>query len=595
MDLSIARLRPKRIFVLGEIKKPGGYTVHSYATVFNSLYSIGGPTLRGSLRDIRVLRNGKTVARVDLYDYLTGAEQTNDVRVQTNDQLFVPVRAKTVTLTGEVRKPWIFELKEGEDLSKLLKFAGDLTAEAYAERIKIQRIIPIDQRTPGELERREITVDLVTAQKAKRSIKLEDQDVVVIGSILELKRNYVTIDGAVYRPGSYQIERFPTLKSLIRAADSLRPEAFVERADIDRMRADSTRATYKVDLRLVLGKDASEDFTLEPWDRVRIYSIYDITPRRTVTISGHVKNPGTYPYADSLTLYDLVFPAGGLQDSLFWARTYVKRAELIRLTEDGITKSIIPFSLDSLLQGYTELNRSLQPLDEVVIHEVEVERLTEKYVTIAGSVRYPRLIELTEKMTIKDAILQAGGLTEDAWHLWAELSRMRNPFMADDTLSEVLVIPLPDLSTASVDSEESEFLKTFELQHRDHIFVRSDPNFEPQRIVSISGEVKYPGNYSLRVHNERLSDLVERTGGVTLSGYLGGGKIRRGGVDVTVDFAHALEDRYGDEDIILQEGDVITIPRKPNAVSINGEVANPGLLGYIKGDNLWDYIERSGG
>lgn len=201
-------------------------------------------------------------------------------------------------------------------------------------------------------------------------------------------------------------------------------------------------------------------------------------------------------------------------------------------------------------------------------------------------------------MTLSDAILLAGGFMEDSWTLEAEIARVMPKGMGEDTLAYIRFPRLPDFadSSATFSPTSEEFrAKGFSLRHRDLIFVRENPEFKTQKTVVIDGEVKFPGEYALRVRNERLSDVIARAGGATKAGYVEGGRMTRRGTRVNIDFEKAIVDENEDHDIILQPGDVISIPPKPNSVAISGEVNNPGILGYIDGEHLWSYIDRAGG
>lgn len=598
LDVTLARLRPKRVFIMGEVDQPGGYTVSSYATVFNTLYSVGGPTLNGSLRDVRVLRGGKLVTRVDLYHYLTGSEQTNDIRVQSNDIIYVPIRGKTVSIKGEVRRPGIFELLPGENLKKLLEYAGGAKSSAYLERTQIDRILPFEERERGGLERRILDVNFRTILTSGGDYELADGDGVSIYSILDTRLNFVSIEGAVTRPGSYQLEKVQTLRDLVIEADSLLPEAYLGRADIIRTRPDFTLEAINVDLGRALAEDTSDNIALMPLDQVRIYSIHEIADKRIVTVRGHVRNPGNYAYADSLTLYDLVFKAGGLTDSIYRAQTFLPRADLLRLNQDGLTKSTIPFNLGRLLEGDSTVNRLLRPDDEIVIYEVDVAELRNKFVEVRGSVRRPGRFALTSNMDITDAILLAGGYTEDAWRLEAEVARVVPRGMGRDSLAYIRIVRVPEIrkdGKSGDPAEEATIERSFQLEHRDHIFVRPNPEYKEQGMVVLEGELQYPGQYALRVRNERLSDVIARAGGITKSAYLGGGRMERNGARFNVDFDRAIGKLQLKYDVILQPGDVIRVPARPNAVQVTGEVNNPGLLNFIEGENMWSYIDRAGG
>ncbi|MEK6571675.1 MAG: SLBB domain-containing protein, partial [Bacteroidota bacterium] len=371
MDITIAKLRPLRIFVMGEVKQPGGYTISSYATVFNALYSVGGPLVRGSLRNIKVLRENKVVATVDLYDYLLRGDQTSDVRLQNNDLVFIPPRGKTVSIRGDARRPAIYELKENENLTPLINFAGGLLSTAYLDHAQIDRVRPFEERRKGVEDRVVVDIDLGEAMKAGKQVALFDADEIQIFSILPEKKNFVSIQGAVWRPGRYELGKIRTIKDLVVAAEGVKPETYLGKGDLERVRPDLTREFVTFDVAKALKGERDHDIELREKDAVRLYSIHEIEFERTVSITGHVKSPQTIPYADSLTLYDLVFRAGGLLDPEFRKSTYLERGDLVRLNSDMITKRIISFNLQRLLEDNT-YNVPLLPRDEVIIYGINV-------------------------------------------------------------------------------------------------------------------------------------------------------------------------------------------------------------------------------
>ncbi len=598
LDVTIARLRPKQIFIMGEVNSPGGYSVSTYANVFSSLFWVGGPTVKGTLRDVRLIRNNKVIAHVDLYKYLTGAEKINDVRVQSNDIIFVPARGKTVSVSGEIRRPGIYELLPDENLRKVIDFAGGILPTTYLERVQIEHIIPFENRVRGDYERTVSDVDFRKVVNEKSEYALADGDAVTLFRIDEDKENYVMIEGAVFRPGTYQLEKASTLRDLVMQADSLLPETYLKRADITRTHLDSTIEVLHVDLGRAMANETADNIELEPYDSVTVYSIWDMSSHRTVSIRGHVHNPGTYPYADSLTLYDFIFRAGGLEDSIYRAETYLTRADLIRLNPDGLTKRTVPFNLGDLLNGVPGVNRLLLPDDEVVIYEIEVAKVRNDSIQVLGRVRKPGRFHLTSNMTLKDAILLAGGYTEDAWTLYAEIARVEPKGMGEDSLVYIRFSHLPDFGdstkTGNALSEEQR-ANSFHLERYDIIFVRPNPEFKFQELVAINGDVRFAGDYALRSPNERLSDVIARAGGPKKSAYIGGGRVTRKGERVNVDFDLAIRKPGGDYDVVLHAGDSIFVPKKPNAVRVSGEVNNPGILGFIEGDNMWNYIDRAGG
>jgi polysaccharide biosynthesis/export protein len=602
LDVSVTKLRPLRIFVMGEVARPGGYTISSYATVFNALYAVGGPLPRGTLRNVKVLRDNKVVAVVDLYDYLLRGDQTSDVRLRNNDVVFIPPRGKTVSLRGDVRRPAIYELKENENLLALVNYAGGLLSTAYLDHAQIDRIKPFAERTRGGDDRLVVDVNLNDISPAQgRDIVLMDTDDVQVFSILSDQKNYVSVQGAVRRPGRYELGKIRTLKDLLAAAEGLRPEAYTAKGDLERVRSDRTRVFLSFDVAKVIGGGPGSDVPLFPADTVRIYSIHEIEFARTVSISGHVKAPVTIPYADSLTLYDLVFRAGGLLDPEFRKQAYLGRADLVRLNEDMITRRIIPFDLQRLLDDST-YNVRLLPGDQVVIYDIGVKEVLDKYVTIIGEVKHPGKYPLRSNMTVEDLVLLAGGGNEGADFRETEVTRLKPEGLAGDSIA-VLFRPgaagdirsgPPGASFPEPPERSVAAGGPFYLQHKDQVAIRLAPGYRSQKNVSIEGEVMYPGVYALSRTGERLSELIARAGGPTITAYLGGAEFYRAGSRVVTDVNRAYFDRDKNHDLIMFAGDRLIVPARPRTVLVTGEVNNRGLQAFRKGYHVSDYIARAG-
>jgi protein involved in polysaccharide export with SLBB domain len=496
LDLTLARLRPKRVFIMGDVRNPGAYAVSSHATVFTSLFAVGGPAVTGSLREIRLLRGNTVTARVDLYDYLVPGEGTGDVRVQNNDVIVVPSRGRTVSIRGEVRRPGIYELRAGEHLADLLRFAGGILPTAYEGSAQIDRILPPEARSGNADDRRVIDVPLVQViAGGGPGVRLEDGDDVQVFQVLDEKRNYVTIEGAVWRPGRYELTGLRSVRQLLEAARGVHPSAYHDLAHLARLNPDRmTRTLIAFDLRVLL-EDSSADIGLEPLDNVKVYprTITDISDP-FVTIRGSVKNPGRYALSANMTLTDLIAIAGG----------YTENAELLR----------------------------------------------------------------------------------------AEVSRVRPSGLMGDTLAIVLHPELPERPlSAPPPSGPAEFA----LQHRDEVLVRPNPWYITQANVRVAGDVRYPGTYSIRSRGELLSDILERAGGPTRTSSMIGAEFHRKGKRLILDFYEAYKERNPLHDVVMLDGDSLFIPSKPHTVLVTGEVNNPGLLSFIQGEDVTDYITRAGG
>ena len=594
LDISLSKLKPIKIFVTGEIGQPGGYNISSFATVFNALYSVGGPLTSGSLREIRVIRNNKVLTSVDIYDYILKGQLIGDVRLQNNDMIFIPPRKKSVSITGEIFRPAIYELKEGENLQKMIEFAGGLNATAYTGRVQINRIIPFDKRQNTQIDREYIDADISSVINKSADIPLYDKDIITVFPILNKLENFVTIEGSVYRPGTYESSTVKNLKDLLKKAGGELPETYYGKVDVIRTRPDESNEFISVDLAKALQGDSENNISLQPRDKVKIYSIYELVDRKNVSISGYVKQNVTLPYADSLTLFDMVFRAGGLQDPFFRGRAFTLRGDLIRVNPDGVTTRIIPFDLEKLLRDQS-FNMQLQPGDKIYIYSASVEKVLDKYVTIEGEVNSPGKFPLNSNMTVMDLILQAGGFNEMSLRNQVYVSRIRPGGYPGDKISETYTVELP-LFFTKTSGEIGDTTKTdFFLQHKDVVVVRKNPNYTPQRVVRIMGEVNYPGTYVLERKSENLFELFRKAGGPTSEAFLFGSTFTRDGKRLIIDMEQLVDNEDEDQDVILNNNDEIFIPRAPNTVLVQGEVNNPGLYKYIPGDNVKDYIDKAGG
>lgn len=594
LDITLSKLKPIKIFVTGEVGQPGGYNISSFATVFNALYSVGGPLTSGSLRDIRVIRNNKVLTTVDIYDYILKGQLIGDVRLQNNDMIFIPPRKKSVSISGEVFRPAIYELKEGENLSKIIEFAGGLNATAYTGRIQINRIVPFEKRTASTSEREIIDSDLTAVLRKSSDVPLYDKDILTVFAILNKLENFVKIDGSVYRPGTYEYKTVKTLSELIKKAEGVLPETYYGKADIIRTRPDESFEFISVDLGKALSGYLEHNISLNPRDQVKIYSIYELVDRKDVSISGYVKQNVTLPYADSLTLYDMVFRAGGLQDPYFRGRAFIARGDLIRVNPDGLTTRIIPFNLEELLNDQS-FNMQLQPGDKIYIYSSEVEKILDKSVTIEGEVNKPGKYVLNSNMHIMDLILQAGGFNEKSLRTEVYVNRIRPGGYQGEKISETFTVPLPLFFSGSNVSKADSFHNAFALQHNDIVVVRKNPNYVPQRVVKIMGEVQYPGTYVLERKSENLLELVRKAGGPTSEAFLYGSTFTRSGKRLMIDLEKLVNYEDTEQDVILNNYDEIFIPRAPNTVYVTGEVNNPGLYKFIPGDDVKDYIDKAGG
>ena len=605
MDVTLARLRSNQVYIMGEVERPGAYTISSYATAFNAMYAIGGPKITGSLRDVRILREGQIVANIDLYDYLLKGISTDDKRLQINDIVFVPPRNTTVGIKGEVLRPGIYELKPEETLNDLVAMAGGLQPTAYSFRTQIDRIVSFTERLKGDTDRRVVDVDLASVMRDGALVPLVDGDIVQIFTIGDEMENYVDINGSgISRPGRYELnDSIRTVSDLITAADSLTTDAYSFRADLIRTRDDFSKEFMEINLESALQRNPLADLPLQRWDEIRVYGKDEMIEDTVVTLSGFVKYPGIYPYLENMTVYDLLFPYSGLQDSLRRNRTFMDRADIIRVNSDGVTRHIIPFNLRNIWGRTSQSAIRLQADDEVVIYGNQVTELLKRKVYSAGAVKNPGEYDWKDNISVADLILASGGFKENAWLYDVEIARLPLSGVPGDSIAQVFSVQL--VAEGRVTGKEELFTrvlygldspaKDFILQPNDRVLIKTNPDYESYQTVTITGEVNYPGVYTLQRHNETLSDIIDRAGGIKSSAYLGGGQLVRGGQALYVDFEHVYDMKNRASDVVLISGDTINIPKKPTTVFITGEIVNPGYYQFRRNMGVDDYIKLAGG
>jgi len=509
LDVSLGNLRPLRIQVLGEVSQPGGYTVSPSATLFSALYYFNGPTTLGSLRDIRLIRNGKEIASIDFYDYLLTGKKPQDQKLQLDDVIFIPKRLKTVTIEGEINRPGIFELKSGEKLKDLISIAGNLKITAYLDRAQIDRIVPFDKRDEIGMDRMFTDVNLEEILKAEKDFLLDDGDHIQVFSVLDLRKNVVDIRGAVTRPGNYDLGESLRLSDLIQKADGLLGDAYLERVDIVRVKPDFTEKLIKLNLIKALENEINNDIELQGLDRVQIYSLSEMVAKNYVSISGHVKQSGRFLLQENMTLYDLLFKAGGFIDDEYKKLTYLDRAELIRTMEDSDEREIIPFNLGKVLDKQGLANIDLRANDAVRVYSInEIEGET-RYVSISGHVKRPGRYELYEgNMSLYDLIFKAGGFVDEEFKKRTYLQRAELVRIKENT-DEKEIIPF---NLGRVLNKED--IADTALRTDDAVRVYSINEIEGEiHYVSISGHVKRAGRYELYEGNMKVLDLLFKAGG----------------------------------------------------------------------------------
>lgn len=357
IQVTLGNIRTIQVNVMGEVRAPGTYALSSLSTVFHALYASGGVSDIGSLRNVQVARGGKTIARLDVYEYIMKGQIQDDIHLQEGDVVIVPTYDELVKITGKVKRPMFYEMKNGESAATLLKYAGGFSSDAYKKSIRVLR-----------KDGKEFSVKTVDDIHYS-AFKLIDGDVVTVDSILNRFNNRLEVKGAVYHPGVFELSgSLNTVRQLVEKADGLLGDAFTGRAVLYRERENLTKEVLPVDIEGIL-KGTSPDIALQKNDILYIPSIHDLQDMGKVTISGEVNKPGSYTYADHMSLEDLVITAGGLKESASLVRVDVSRR--IRdpkgTTEPDMIGQNFSFGLKDGFVVDGEAGFELQPYDQVFV------------------------------------------------------------------------------------------------------------------------------------------------------------------------------------------------------------------------------------
>jgi protein involved in polysaccharide export with SLBB domain len=523
VQVSLGNIRSIKVIIIGEVVKPGTYTLPSLATVFNALYSANGPNDNGSFRKIEVIRNNRIIRHLDIYDFLVKGDQRDNIGLQDQDIIRVPTYRIRVEMNGEIKHPALFEVLPGETLSDVIRFAGDFTDQAYTSTIKVSQISDQQRRITDVVE-----------NDYKNYIPLRG-DIFTVERILDRYENRVTINGAVFRPGQYELQNGLTLSKLIQKAAGLKEDAFMGTASITRLKPDNTTELISFNLSGITDK-SQPDITLQREDIVDILSIFDLRDQYRVSIKGDVRKSGEFAYADSMSVADLIIKAGGFSEG-----ASAKRIEVAR----RISNSDPTSKISSVAQVFS----------------------------------------------------------------------------------------------VNVDAQLKNGEAAFKLKPFDIVSVYTLPGYETQRTVKVEGEVLYPGYYTVQRKNEKISNIIARAGGISASADVEGGTLIRDnisimGIDknktdvaaITADRAdnlQRLKQSYKDStnttifsprnnhvgidlkailtkpgssiDLIMEDGDIIRIPKQQQVVRVNGEVLYPSAVVYHDNKTFQAYVYNAGG
>ena len=401
VGISLSKVRTIKITIIGS-KQPGNYSVSSLSTVYNALYLAGGPSINGSYRNIELLRNNVVYKKIDIYHFLVNGDQSDNIGLKDNDVIRIPVYSVRVTISGEIKRPGIFEIKAGESFKDLLTFASGFNDLAYTASVNVM------QKTDKEYKVRDIKAEEFGTYKPQSGDEFK------VTKILNRYENRIKIFGAVFRPDTYSFYEGMKISDLIKKAEGLKEDAYTKRAKIIRLKSDLTTEMLQVNLQEAMEGNSGADILLHKEDVVNIYSILEFIEDYKITIDGEIKNPGVYAYQKNLTLNDLLIEAGGLLGS---SSKKVEIARMIKSEEinDKSGEKAELFNLEiSVDNNEQSKNFELKPFDVVTIRRMAVYEVPET-VTIKGAVNYSgKYVLINKKERIYDLINRAGGLTSVA-------------------------------------------------------------------------------------------------------------------------------------------------------------------------------------
>jgi protein involved in polysaccharide export with SLBB domain len=522
LAVNLGNIRSIKVTITGQATRTGTFTLSSLSSVYNALNACGGPSANGTYRNIQLIRNKKVIATIDVYNFLLKGIQQSDIRLQDQDVINIPVYEKRIGIAGEIKLEAQYEIVKNETLGDVINFAGGYTTQAYTAKIKSF------QNTDRERKIVDIPASEVNGYIPKNG------DQFVVEAILDRFENRVEIIGSVFRPGSYELEKGITLKGLITKADGLTEDAFVNRAYINRLNPDNTQRLISFDLAKIMD-GSSTDILLQREDKVIINSLFDLRDEYRVSVQGEVRLPGTFEYAENMTLESVIQLAGGFKEGA--------------------------------KPDHVDISRRVKNSDAKSSSAVTAEVFT---------------IAVDQNLKL---------------------------------------------------SGEAFILKPFDI-----VTIRNAEGYEVQRQVLLEGEVVNPGPYTIIRKNEKISEIINRAGGLTSSAYAEGASLKRpgaekvnpgsknairnqeeenkkianlsrvqengaGGVEqqliqsdiVGINLVEILKKPLSKLDLIVEEGDVIRVPRQLQTVRVTGEILNPNNIVYLKGKSFRQYINGAGG
>jgi protein involved in polysaccharide export with SLBB domain len=636
-DVSIERIRTVRVYVVGDVERPGAYDISALSTPLNAVYAAGGPTSRGSLRILRHYRGKELVQATDVYDLLLHGIRSDVQRLEPGDTVLVPPLGPEVTIEGMVRRPAVYEIGGEKSLSEVLELAGGVLPSGTLRHVDVERVIAHESRTMLRISIPE-TNNEQSVNKTLDDFAIQDGDKIKISPILPYANQTVYLDGHVFRPGKYAYHEDMKITDLIKSYNDLLPEPYKRHAEIIRLKApDHTPTILAFDLENALaGKE--QDLALKPFDTIRIFSRFDFEDPPIISVAGEVRDQGDHVTNGATYLRDAIYLAGGTNPDAL-----LDDAQVFRKTQDGKLK-VISVNLANALAGDAKDNILLAPKDRIFVHR-NLSKVDPPTVQIEGEVAHPGKYPLGEEMTTADLVRVAGGLKRGAYLESADLTR----YTVQDgkkTIGERQTIDIAKSLAGQSDSD-------VKLRDGDVLTIGQLAGWKDiGATIKVEGEVVHPGTYGIR-EGERLSSIIARAGGFRTDAYPYGVVFQRVQVKEIedknrVELLNEVQDEGSElklaptedndaklakgaalmqwqatiqrlqgtppagrlvihmsnnikhwantsSDITVRAGDTLFIPKKPNIVLVEGAVFNPTAVTYKHGKDAEWYLRQAGG
>ena len=530
--VTVGQTRTIMVNVMGEVTAPGTYTLSAFSTVFHAIYMAGGVTGVGTLRNIKVYRGGRQLTVVDVYDYILNGKLAGNVRLEDNDVIVVGPYDCLVDITGQVKRPMAYEMRKGESLATLLKYAGGFSAKAYKKGIQVNRVSG-EQYSAFNVPEFDLS-----------SFKLMDGDSVTVDSILERYANTVQIKGAVFHPGMYDWgSTNNTVRSLIESAGGLTEDAFSVHAVLHRMKPDRIRKVLSVDVEGIMAGTVA-DMPLENEDVLFIPFRSETLNERTLTIHGEVQMPGVYEYAEDETIEDFILQAGGLTDAASTARVDVSR----RISDPGAMEApheiaqLLSFTIKNGMIVDGDRSFTLEPYDEVFVRRSPAYQ-PQRNVLVGGEVLFPGQYSLsTKNQRISDLVKAAGGVTDQAYVRGARIERV----------------------------------------------MTEDEKFRNRQVLELVRQKGQNAGLDMVMQDEEAADYDINQARDSVEN----DTVR---YSVGIELDKALANPGSDYDVTLKEGDRLIVPEYNGTVKINGNVMYPNTVAYSEGKKYKWYVNQAGG